>query len=378
MSENIINDQKENNIQLSNVPKKRGRKPKNANIGTETVIPNPTDNQITEVKKRGRKPTCQVINNTEIYNLKKEVSNDCLFVHIALSKLDIEKITNNERIDEEIIDTKQIQISENKTKKIDLQNDDYNNNFDNNMINKQYCEHCINCDKLQEKIDILESKYHIGKLNDMDRQTYNINIKIEDVYTGSDIWENKYSNICCWWCCHKFDTLPIGLPEKFFEKKFFVLGYFCSFNCSLAYNLSLNDHKIWDRISLLYHMRNLIYLNIYPNGNIKNLDDIIVAGPRSLLKMFGGNFDIEQFRENSIILKKQYRHIIPPIVALTQQIEESTYKQNQNIIIKQPKNKTLSNFSNNMASGLVLKRTKPLTSKTSLFNMMNIQHVSEI
>jgi hypothetical protein len=376
MSENTTNDP---NIQLLNAPKKRGRKPKNANLNSESEKVIPVSTQPVEVKKRGRKPTCQVVNNTDIYNLKKEASNDCLFVHIPLSKTDIEKITNNGQLTDEIIETKTEEtIVKNKTtKKIDLQNEDYDDyNVEKNM-NRQYCLQCTNCEKLQDKINTIESRYHIGRLNDSDKLTYSISIKMEDIYTGEDIWENKYDDVCCWWCCNKFDTLPIGLPEKYYDKKFHVIGYFCSFNCGLAYNLSLNDHKIWDRISLLYHMRNLIYLNIYPLGDIKNLDDIIVAGPRSLLKMFGGPFEIEKFRENSIILKKQYRHIIPPIVSFTQQIEETTYKQNQNVIIKN-KNKTSANFNNNMASGLVLKRTKPLTSKTSLFNMMNIQQVSEM
>ena len=93
-----------------------------------------------------------------------------------------------------------------------------------------------------------------------------------------------------------------------------------------------------------------------------------------MLKMFGGTLNITDFREKSIILKKQYRNIIPPTIALTQHIEETTYNQDQNVLLKQNKVKNLSNIS----TGLVLKRNKPIASKTSLFNMMNIQQSNEI
>jgi hypothetical protein len=346
-------------------PKKRGRKPKNANLESDKTIT--VNAPPTEPKRRGRKPTCQVINNVDIVNMKKDTVDDCLFIHLPLNKNDIEKVIKN-NIDD-ISLPKEI-------KKINL---DFEDKMNNSSIQKneniQYntvCK-CTNCDKLQETINEMEAKLHINKLNSTDRITYNINVKLEDIYTNNDVWENTNKDVCCWWCSHTFDTLPLGLPEKYYDKKFHVIGNFCSFNCAMAFNLSLNDHKIWDRVSLLYHMRNMIYLNIYPNRDVKKLDDIIVAPPRSMLKMFGGSLTIENFRERSIVLKKQYRNIIPPIVSLTQPIEETTYNQDQNQIIKQPKLKTLSN----LTSGLVLKRSKPVTSKSSLYNLMKIQQVSE-
>jgi len=259
-----------------------------------------------------------------------------------------------------------------KNKKISLNFEEKEIEY-TNMNQTKYCntvDRCINCEHLTTKINDIESKYHLYKINKVDREIYNIQVKLENIY-NEDIWETaKDNSICCWWCCHTFDMLPIGLPNKYYENKFNVMGYFCSFNCALAYNLSLNDHKIWDRISLLYHLRNIIFNSIYPDGNIKNLDDIIIAPPRSLLKMFGGKLDINEFREKSIILKKQYRNIIPAVTSSLEQIEETTYNQVQNLLIKPVKMKT---FSNTKSGELVLRRTKPISNnKSSLVNMMNI------
>jgi hypothetical protein len=187
--------------------------------------------------------------------------------------------------------------------------------------------------------------------------------------------------LCCWWCSHTFDTLPIGLPEKYHEesvdlttneanKIFKTIGYFCSFECALAYNLSLHDHKIWDRISLLYHLRSLIFKSIYTEYGTNLLNDIIAAPNRNLLKIYGGPLTIEEFRKNATLLKKQYRNIIPPMVSLVDQLEETIYNQDQNIIIKPNKTKL---FNKNTSNELILKRKKPIANKSSLISSMGIK-----
>ena len=56
---------------------------------------------------------------------------------------------------------------------------------------------------------------------------------------------DRKTDICCWWCCHKCDV-PLSLPEKLYDDTFHVFGCFCSFNCAAAYNVNLNDYKIWE------------------------------------------------------------------------------------------------------------------------------------
>ena len=72
---------------------------------------------------------------------------------------------------------------------------------------------------------------------------------------------NKFSNsdkewpqsidINCWWCRHSFDTQPVSLPEKLIDSVFHLQGCFCSFNCALKHNYSLNDYKVWERVRFI-------------------------------------------------------------------------------------------------------------------------------
>jgi hypothetical protein len=62
-------------------------------------------------------------------------------------------------------------------------------------------------------------------------------------------WLHK-TDVCCWWCCHDFNTVPLGLPLEYKKKinKFLVKGVFCSFACMLSYN---NEKKYNDKLHLI-------------------------------------------------------------------------------------------------------------------------------
>ena len=389
-------------LQLS-TPKKRGRKPKQALLGINSQID--TGQVITEqiiisdppeIKKRGRKPTCKVLTKTDINSIKKDTLDECLIIQLPLSRLDIERITSCIPAGESLLlplddavsntyDSEQVKVqvegqndTKSKSKNISLDFSEKEIVYeDNEKIKYNTVNRCYNCEKMSQELKKLETKYNINKINNLDKQIHNIKINLENIYTNENLWENTEEShgICCWWCSHTFKTLPIGLPEKYYDKKYYVTGNYCSFNCALAYNLSLNDNKTWDRISLLYHLRNSIFNNLYPIdtgalSDIKILDDIISAPPRCMLKIYGGKLTIEEFRNKSIILKSQYRYIVPPIISLSQPIEESTYNQDQNLLIKPLKMKT---FANPKSNELILKRSKPVSNnKSSLLNMMNI------
>jgi hypothetical protein len=406
---NDVNDTE--NIELqpvdtTNVPKKRGRRPKVV-IAKELEEPK----EPPEIKKRGRKPTCKILNKSDLNNIKRETMDECLIVQLPITKMDIDKIIldankpksqKDAKEDTVILNKSHTPHAKNSCKETIFSNDCLDledsqlretSNFENrettnkskkslnfeekNIVipetNIQYniVDKCSKCEKLQNTIDEIETKYHIYKVSNYDKQIHNLSVKLEDYYTDLDLWTvNKFENICCWWCCHVFDTLPIGLPEKQNDNIFKVIGFFCSFECSLAYNLSLNDHKMWDRISLLYHLRNIIFKQIFPDYNPSIMNDIIAASPRNLLKMFGGSVTIEEYRKNSTLLKKQYRNIMPPIVSLVSQLEESTYSQEQNLIIKPVKSKHFDAKN----TELVLKRNKPIANKSSLVTSMGIKY----
>lgn len=93
------------------------------------------------------------------------------------------------------------------------------------------------------------------------------------------------TNICCMYDSCKMKCKPVFLPDKYLNKTFYIIGWFCSINCALSYNLKLNDNKVNERINLLYYL--------YEIHN----DKIIPAPDILLLKKYGGNLSIEEFRK---------------------------------------------------------------------------------
>lgn len=112
----------------------------------------------------------------------------------------------------------------------------------------------------------------------------------------------------CFWCCHGFSWNSCILPKSYdaYKNVYSAEGNFCSPECALAYNYS--DNRISDSTKWLQHsLLSTIYSNMY---KVRNL---CPAPPRTLLRMFGGPLDIEQYREyttgvNDIVLSE-----LPPI-----------------------------------------------------------------
>jgi len=108
----------------------------------------------------------------------------------------------------------------------------------------------------------------------------------------------------CFWCCHKFVWTPVYLPISYdaYKNSYTCEGHFCSPECGLAYLYSdnrISDSTKWNRHSLLRNLYSDLYKERY----------LSPAPPRSLLRMFGGPLDIEQYREytyndNNIILSE--------------------------------------------------------------------------
>ena len=119
------------------------------------------------------------------------------------------------------------------------------------------------------------------------------------------------SHVCCWWCCHKFDTKKLSLPISYNGqlKKFEVYGTFCSFSCMKAYNKNDNLSNKNNRYTLITMMMN----QMIEDYNISN--NISIAPPRECLKMFGGTMTIEEFR-NSCAKGIVYNTMLPPYIPI--------------------------------------------------------------
>lgn len=242
-------------------------------------------------KRRGRKPTGKIINCIE-YN--DTVNDDNLIVHLP--------------------------IMEKETKK----------------------KKDISVKKYDKKIEELENQIKELKKSNIKNENYVIPLDVDfvDIENGKLLQQKK--NVACWWCCHTFKNNPCGLPEKYYNGIYYVMGYFCSCRCAMAYNNELCDYKMWERISLLNNLAMEIYGSNY---KLKS------APPRQCLKLFGGNLDIDEFR----ITNGDYRFIVPPMISISQLIEKYNKKEEK------------------IGQKLRLKRSKPLASeKNSIEKLVNI------
>jgi hypothetical protein len=163
-------------------------------------------------------------------------------------------------------------------------------------------------------------------------------------YHQSEDWPER-TNVFCWWDCHPFNTPPIPLPIAYnrVHENFKVHGCFCSIECALAFKKSDRNMDSIDT-SLLYFFFN----KIIKTAN-NNISEIKPALSRQTLAIFGGHFNIDEFRKFSKDRYLQYDLVSYPLVPIAQYAEvkkkkdPETIRQNQ---LTQPM--------------LKLKRTKPL------------------
>ena len=121
----------------------------------------------------------------------------------------------------------------------------------------------------------------------------------------------KPANTVCWHCCHMYEGNGFRLPRIFdpSENLFHVYGWYCSANCAKSYIL---EHSTFDRgyqMNIFVRMLRDVY-------GIEG--SITEAPPRLSLKMFGGPFDIESFRKQTMTCSI----VTPPFVSYCMLIEE--------------------------------------------------------
>jgi hypothetical protein len=295
-----IQSETEKNVTICNMEqqpnKKRGRKPKAKPSEPEVKIP----------KKRGRKPLGKIFDYTKV-NLEALTNDDeCIIAHLPIRVGDYEEELGDMVI--ENVEEKKEELIENSNVNISLSCDEFNTR-----------DNCKFCDKNTKMIEYLQRKIDELEQNSMEniiansKRVYKLDLNLCELDGGA--WKEK-TEICCWWCCHKFEGIPIGLPDRYYMDKFYLFGIFCSFNCALSYNINLNDNKLWERYNLLH----FLYKKMY-DLNIK----ISPAPTRELLKMFGGPLSIDEFRKKTEYLgtfSKSFRVILPPMTTIIPIVEE--------------------------------------------------------
>jgi len=342
------------NNNVTQIKKKRGRKPKNKDKVEEPKVP----------KKRGRKPTGKIISlkNNELSSLTHD--DNCIIAHIPLKQSDIDKISNNSVISD--IENKISSIlddnsdSESSVTELSLENNALSNNKKN--FSDKYITHLeteiinykLKIKKLEETInssEIFFGDYSVEKL----KSTILVNENNKFILV-------KNTDVLCWWCCHTFDNTPFPLPEKYYDRKYHVFGNFCSPSCACAFNIDMNDHKLWERNSLI--------LKLYNELTNKDIENIYPAPPKQILTNFGGNCTIVEFRNKTKTVYSS-RFIIPPMVPLTTLIEESYKDRNK---YKWETKVNMSKY-NNLKKNIKIKRTTTKPSDNNLEKIMGLKKI---
>ena len=318
---------------------KRGRKPKLVanNDKNESIIAlNSEENDQTKQKsRRGRKPKA-------VYNTFDTPTD--FFQSNSDDENIIMRLNVSQKDDSSIIDD------------VDLLPDAYNSNHMDTFLSKP-CE--IEFEKQQSDfsnivdIPLVNESYDALKVVEL--------LKDFEEKNKNNEWPSTTS-IHCYWCCHRFESAPFGIPIKYTESKFHVFGCFCSLECAAAYNFSSKESidEIWER----YNLINLLSRKIEYKNIVKP------APNRLALKMFGGHLDINEYREYCNTAKVININF-PPMMSLTQQIEEINESDINNDYKYIPID---TERINKYKEKIKLKRSKPLTNfENTLDHVMNLK-----
>ena len=289
------------------IPKKRGRKPKNKS---------PTDiEKVKKIpKKRGRKPKEVVADNK-----KKVIKDEPIILHLPVKNI--------------------INKKGSLTPKPFINNNTFNSNFKNISGISNDNDKLENIKNNNVENTISKFKKLCNEYNNVIERDKVFPIFLEyNEFNKKNKWPDN-TNIHCLWCCHEFNNFPFGIPIKKMDNTYHMFGNFCSGECAAAYNFdNTNTHEAFERFSML----NYLYSQ---DKKIK------LAAPRIILKKFGGQLSIEEFRKNNNILDKQYKVLLPPMISLIPTVEEENL--NEQVVDPHDLFKT-------ETDELKLKRSKPL------------------
>jgi hypothetical protein len=152
----------------------------------------------------------------------------------------------------------------------------------------------------------------------------------EPLQVFSDSWPMT-SPYACWYCCHTFDTTPVGIPAILTNYVFRCYGNFCSYNCAKRYLCPLKDDE--DDMASMQSSNDIFKGDdqgeklqllelLYHLETNAELDEPIKTAPRRLiLKMFGGTKTIEEFR-NSFHTNTTYHTFKMPLASMAYHMEE--------------------------------------------------------
>lgn len=332
---------------VPNIPikKKRGRKKK---IKTPEEIEREKNKP---KQRRGRKPKSQMIVKRDISEyINKEEKDETIILNLKIDK-NVEE-QHNRQLQEQFNCNSELKYNPSIAYPTGYDNVDTFTSLPSNILNNS---------------NVINSNLNESNINDSNNLDKSQSVEKKNIYSSLESfidnpsWKNK-TNLLCWWCCHKFDNPPFGIPIKYKKDKFHVSGCFCSLECASSYNFNENNgvQDPWESYSLI----NLLSQKI-------GYKDIVKLAPNKVcLKIFGGKLEIDEFRsftnKNKIINVLDY-----PMIPSNQQLEEINYNTNNNMNNFIPIDE---NRLKRIEQKIKLSRNKPLNNnKNTLEHTMNIK-----
>jgi hypothetical protein len=172
----------------------------------------------------------------------------------------------------------------------------------------------------------------------------------------------EYTKIKCWWCCHNFESTPIGMPIKYSKKddKYHVRGIFCSIGCMYAHYKEIASVKKQTTLPIIKEFYNRLTNKVITS-------EIASAPPRETLVDFGGEWTIEKFRLESVNARV-YKRIEYPMI-----IKEDTVHLSDIDNMKKTHTRKNASKKENIDVKII---EKPLQ-KTTIDSFLNIEYEDE-
>jgi hypothetical protein len=160
-----------------------------------------------------------------------------------------------------------------------------------------------------KETSIIIEQNNINTTNEVATEYYNLKstllVKFKETSEVKTIPET--TDVACFWCCHSFINQPVVLPIRDTGEHLEVTGNFCSPECACAYlfDMRQDSHTRWEQLALLYRVYGeACQSKIHPSPS------------RSVLKLFGGNLSIQEYRALIQSHKIRVDIHLPPMVSI--------------------------------------------------------------
>lgn len=304
--------------------KRRGRKPKTKEV-EEEVAP----------KKRGRRPKDKSFTVINTYKDDiPEIEDDNIILHLpADESINVE---NDDKIDTSGVLQYDPNLKEPAPyEPLNSMISDFALIIDkNNKIEEVQSENDSNeCENIP-KIDNDEVYVRDIGFEESSKNNFKILKKAKILMiVASDETKKEWdlsTDCCCFNCTERFETVPIGIPVRYYRGRFYCRDVFCSFNCAGRFIFMSHDirgqSKKWEYYSLLCLMASKFNIEQNNGGDQENnKHKIRLADDPRLLKKFGGPYTIEKYRENFYIVDTNNTLMYPPFASMYPQTEVAQY-----------------------------------------------------